>query len=304
MVRLSLAAGLAGLAGVAGFQRQAPRRPTTVLQYKKTAKEMRAKYPEGGKVPYVLTKDAPPHGVAGDVLKVNRGFANNYLAPQGLGEPASAEQIAAFEVKLAERAAAEAAAFDAAAAQAQQLMAKGDVSISRAAGEDGGVEAVSAQDVQQVLGLDSSAKVTLPKMDGFGDYTVTVQLHKQVKVELPLKLVGPLGAIDFKDRSMFDDKLTTQEEFRFNGVKNGPQWKGRLGRYFISKAPILKPLLEWAEKQDRECIDFDLLKLAVGNAMTEEQLMNMNALIWGVPFRIPPRHGGDHLQTRRGPERH
>jgi len=26
-------------------------------------------------------------------------------------------------------------------------------------------------------------------MDGFGDYTVTVQLHKQVKVELPLKLV-------------------------------------------------------------------------------------------------------------------
>ena len=189
MVRLSLAAGLAGLAGVAGFQRQAPPRPTTVLQYKKTAKEMRAKYPEGGKVPYVLTKDAPPHGVAGDVLKVNRGFANNYLAPQGLGEPASAEQIAAFEVKLAERAAAEAAAFDAAAAQAQQLMAKGDVSISRAAGEDGAVEAVSAQDVQQVLGLDSSAKVTLPKMDGFGDYTVTVQLHKQVKVELPLKLV-------------------------------------------------------------------------------------------------------------------
>ena len=49
-----------------------------------------------------------------------------------------------------ERAAAEAAAFDAAAAQAQQLIAKGDVSISRAAGEDGGVEAVSAQDVQQL----------------------------------------------------------------------------------------------------------------------------------------------------------
>ena len=59
----------------------------------------------------------------------------------------------------------------------------------RAAGEAGAVEAVSAQDVQQVLGLDSSVKVTLPKMDGFGDYTVTVPLHKQVKVELPLKLV-------------------------------------------------------------------------------------------------------------------
>jgi len=32
--------------------------------------------------------------------------------------------------------------------------------------------ACTAQDVQQVLGLDSSAKVTLPKIDGFGDYTV------------------------------------------------------------------------------------------------------------------------------------
>ena len=55
MVRLSLAAGLAGLAGVSGFAPQVPQRPTTVLQYKKTAKEMRAKYPEGGKVPYVLS---------------------------------------------------------------------------------------------------------------------------------------------------------------------------------------------------------------------------------------------------------
>ena len=98
---------------------------------------------------------------------------------------------------------------------------------------------------------------------------------------LPLKLHGPLGAIGFKDRSMFDDKLTMQEEFRFHGTKNGPQWKGRIRRYFISKAPVLKLLLEWAERQDRENIDLDFLKRAVGTFMTEDQLLNMNAAIWG-----------------------
>merc|ERR1719460_2359109 len=105
-------------------------RALTAVAFKKTAKEMRAKYPDAGKVAYVLTKDVPQQGIAGDVLKVNRGFATNYLQPQGLGEPASDDQIAAFEVKLA-------------------------------AGEDGAVEPVSVADVQQVLGLDSKAKVKL-----------------------------------------------------------------------------------------------------------------------------------------------
>ena len=110
------------------------------------------------------------------MLKVNRGFANNYLAPQGLGEPASAEVIAAFEVKLAERAAAEAAAYDAAAAQAQQLIAKGDVSISRAAGEDGEVEAVSAQGCSRLRG---STRAPRSRSRRWTTTTVTVTLHKQ-----------------------------------------------------------------------------------------------------------------------------
>ena len=140
----------------------------------------------GGELARVVAAGCDPHriifsGVGKQVWEIDQALA----AGIGCFNVESRSELD----KLAERAAAEAAAYDAAAAQAQQLIAKGDVSISRAAGEDGEVEAVSAQDVQQVLGLDSSAKVTLPKMDGFGDYTVTVTLHKQVKVELPLKLV-------------------------------------------------------------------------------------------------------------------
>ena len=38
---------------------------------------------------------------------------------------------------------------------------------------------------------------------------------------LPLRLDEPLHALLFKDRSLFDDKLTTHEEYRFGGLKGG-----------------------------------------------------------------------------------
>ncbi len=98
---------------------------------------------------------------------------------------------------------------------------------------------------------------------------------------LPLTFRGPIGAIGFVGKSIFDDKLTMQDEYRFNGVKNGVQWKGKVERYFISKAPMLKELLEWIETEDREDITVERLRLAVGSKLTDEQLMNLNAAIWG-----------------------
>ncbi len=99
--------------------------------------------------------------------------------------------------------------------------------------------------------------------------------------ELPLSLRGPLGAIGYKDRSLLDDKLALQPEFRFDGSKGGPHWKGKLERYIISRAPILKDLLEWAEFEDMNTITSDRLQLAIGNALTEEQVMMADAAIWG-----------------------
>ena len=105
MVRLSLAAGLAGLAGVAGFQRRR-RTATTVLQYKKTTRC--APSTRRAARCCVLTKDAPP--ASRRRAQGEPRLREQLPRAQGLGEPASAEVIAAFEVKLAEPAAAEAAA--------------------------------------------------------------------------------------------------------------------------------------------------------------------------------------------------
>ena len=101
------------------------------------------------------------------------------------------------------------------------------------------------------------------------------------KKELPLKLYGNLGAVAFKDRSIFDEKFTLQEEYRFNGVKNGDQWKVKVERYFIGRAPILKEILEFAEREDMDEVTFERFREAAGHALTEEQMQTVNAGIWG-----------------------
>ncbi len=98
-------------------------------------------------------------------------------------------------------------------------------------------------------------------------------------------LKGPLGAIGYKDKSPFDDKLTIQDDYRFNGSKGGLAWKGKIERYFIGKAPVLKELLEWVEKDEHAAtngvITFERLSAAVDRKMTEDQLLMIDAAIWG-----------------------
>ncbi len=101
------------------------------------------------------------------------------------------------------------------------------------------------------------------------------------KRSLPLHLPGPLGGIEHKDRNLFDDKLTLQDKYRFNGLKGGVAWKGKVERYFISKAPVLKDILEWAEKENLDVVTVEMFKQAVGIKMTEEQVLMVNASIWG-----------------------
>ena len=97
---------------------------------------------------------------------------------------------------------------------------------------------------------------------------------------LPLQLRGPLGAIGYKDRGILDEKLALQSEFRFDGVKGGVQWKGKLERHIISRAPLLKDVLEWAEECDMETISQEKFMEAVRGSLTEEQVMNINAALW------------------------
>ena len=97
----------------------------------------------------------------------------------------------------------------------------------------------------------------------------------------PLKMNGLLGAITFKDRTLFDDKVMLTSDYQWDGVKGGAAWKSRVERYFITKAPVLRELLEWAEAQDAEAITEDQVVEATSNRLSSEQAMAVNSQIWG-----------------------
>ena len=88
---------------------------------------------------------------------------------------------------------------------------------------------------------------------------------------------GLLAAITFKDRSLFDDKVMLASEYQWDGMKGGAAWKSRVERYFISKTPVLRELLEWAEAQDAETISEAQVIEAISKRLTDEQAMALNA---------------------------
>ena len=98
---------------------------------------------------------------------------------------------------------------------------------------------------------------------------------------LPLDLKGPLMAIAWKDRPLLDEKMALHDDFRFNGVKGGPEWKDNVEKAIISKAPVMRIILNWVEEMDAEPISEALFLRAVGTRLTEEQVQIVNASIWG-----------------------
>ncbi len=101
--------------------------------------------------------------------------------------------------------------------------------------------------------------------------------------ELPtLEPLGPLGLLVNPEKQLYDDKLTAQAEYKYNGHKNGPAWKSKVERYFMSKVPALKQILKWAEKHDQTTVTEEMLATAVhGHRMDETQQQMLNASIWG-----------------------
>ncbi len=104
----------------------------------------------------------------------------------------------------------------------------------------------------------------------------------RTSIALPLQY-GPLGALLRSKCGLFDDKLTAQDEYKFDGSKGGDKWKGKVERYFISKVPALKNIFIWAEKSDMEIIDEGLFVRAVvrHDGMDKTQMELVNSAIWG-----------------------
>ena len=104
-------------------------------------------------------------------------------------------------------------------------------------------------------------------------------------VSLPLTL-GPTGTLN--SGRIFDDRVATQPDFGFKGIKMGYAWKTKALNYMISKVPAMKQILHWAEREEH-VITPERLQQAVGEGLCiydrdgnmVDHTKSLDSAVWG-----------------------
>ena len=134
-------------------------------------------------------------GKRGEVVKVADGYARNFLLPRKLAlvaTPGNMKQVARERVKLDAREAEEKGAAEAIAARMGAI----DIVISRKVGETEALYgSVTSADIAEALaakGFDvDKRKIGLREpIKKLGEQTIPVKLHREVVVQLPVKVVA------------------------------------------------------------------------------------------------------------------
>jgi large subunit ribosomal protein L9 len=135
-------------------------------------------------------------GALGDVVKVKDGYARNFLIPSGRARRATKNAIAEFEARRAELEKAAAAKLAEAQAVGEKLAAVA-LKLSQKAGVDGRLfGSVTNHDVADELNKQgfkvAKAQVRMPNgpLKNVGDYTVSVNLHTDVNVDVAVTVLG------------------------------------------------------------------------------------------------------------------
>jgi len=135
-------------------------------------------------------------GALGDVVKVKDGYARNFLIPSGRARRATKNAIAEFEARRAELEKAAAAKLAEAQALGEKLAAVA-LKLSQKAGVDGRLFcSVTNHDVADELNKQgfkvAKAQVRMPNgpLKNVGDYTVSVNLHTDVNVDVAVTVLG------------------------------------------------------------------------------------------------------------------
>ena len=147
----------------------------------------------------LLREDVDHLGARGEIVKVKAGFARNYLLPRKLAveaTPGNVRQIEAERAALLKREARERATAEAQSAQMKDL----HLNFERKVGEHGllygSVTAMHIADALKEKGYEvDRRRVHLSEpIKETGEYTVSVRLHRDVTVEIPVTVTGEGGA--------------------------------------------------------------------------------------------------------------
>ena len=146
----------------------------------------------------LLREDIDNLGARGEIVRVKAGYARNYLLPRQLAVEATSSNVKQIEGERAALAKREAKERSSAELQADQLRNLA-LKFERRVGEAGVLYgSVTSMDIahelkEQGYEIDRRKIALREPIKRFGNYNVPVRLHRDVTLELPIKVLGEGG---------------------------------------------------------------------------------------------------------------
>ncbi|MBE5983600.1 50S ribosomal protein L9 [Lacrimispora sp. AGF001] len=143
----------------------------------------------------VLLEDVKALGKKGQIVKVNDGYARNFILPKKLGMEANTKNLNDLKLQKANEAKIAADQLEAARELGKKIE-EASITLTIRAGEGGrAFGSVSGKEIAQAitnqLGFDiDKKKLVLPEpLKTFGTHEVPVKLHKDVTAKLNVKVI-------------------------------------------------------------------------------------------------------------------
>ncbi len=147
----------------------------------------------------LLREDVDDLGARGEIVRVRSGYARNYLLPRKLAVEATVSNVKQIEQERAALLKKEAAERSSAEGQAEQIRSL-VLEFKRKSGETGALYgSVTSMDIAEGLKqrgyeIDRHRIHLTEPIKRLGDFTVPVRLHREVSLDLQVK-VAPEGEI-------------------------------------------------------------------------------------------------------------
>ncbi|HEU4871430.1 MAG TPA: 50S ribosomal protein L9 [Pyrinomonadaceae bacterium] len=147
----------------------------------------------------LLREDVDDLGARGEIVRVRAGYARNYLLPRKLAVEATAGNVKGIEAERSALLKKEAKERATAESQSQQMSSL-ELEFRRKAGEQGHLYgSVTSMDVAEALKergyeIDRHRIHLREPLKRLGEYTVPVRLHREVTIDLKVK-VAPEGEV-------------------------------------------------------------------------------------------------------------
>lgn len=142
----------------------------------------------------ILKQDVKGLGLKDDIVTVKDGYANNFLIPKGMAIPATASNKKVLAENL-KQAALKQEKIKAAAQEKAAKLEGVSVQIVALTGEDGRIfGSVTTTQIAEALKnkgieVDRRRIIIDDEIKFIGNYTATVNLHREVKVKIGLEVV-------------------------------------------------------------------------------------------------------------------